>query len=371
MMKRLSYLMVFIAIILISAISYSFHVSTPLYEDTLTPSQISTMAIAPAEEALTFARANLNGEATVLLVKKYENNQLTGINVNQAIANTLSNPNSHPNTDPIEIFNQLGYAALQQLLANNNDGHSITVALSELIVPINTQLDNIGVGGNYVEHVEESGLTQKSVFVFPKKVQPTLFNSSINGQIHGRLDYEVELGLVPLNDISMNDAPPKYFGFILCNDFTDRLTLVKDINQSLPMGTTGFALAKSQPNFLPVGNLFVIPKNHKTFLEKVEMKLYVNERLRQHETAANMRIKSIDILELIFNNKDLSFNSGDQSLNLLTNNKISKGTIILSGTPAGVIFRIANVLNPMVYLQEGDKVTIQANYLGAVVNEIL
>ena len=347
---------------MISAISYSFHVSTPLYTDTLAPSQLSTMAIAPADQALTFARAKLGGKTTVLLVTQYENNQLTGINLNQTLSSTLS--------DPIDVFNQQGYDALQTIRSNNHN-NTVTLAINELMIPINTQMDNIGVGGNYVEHVEESGLASKAVFVFPKKVQPTLFNSAINGQIHGRLDYEMELGLVPLSDITAQDAAPAYLGFILCNDFTDRLTLVKDINQSLAMGTTGFALAKSQPNFLPVGNLFVIPKNHQTFLEKVEMKLYVNDQLRQSETAKNMREKPKDILELVFNNNSLSFDSAGLALNLLNNNQISKGTIILSGTPAGVIFRITNVLNPMVYLQEGDKVTIQANYLGAVVNDIL
>jgi 2-keto-4-pentenoate hydratase/2-oxohepta-3-ene-1,7-dioic acid hydratase in catechol pathway len=137
------------------------------------------------------------------------------------------------------------------------------------------------------------------------------------------------------------------------------------------MGTTGFARAKGQPGFLPVGNLFVIPKDYESFLEKVEMKLYVNNHLRQSETANNMRAKPKDILKRIFDNNSLSFYSLEQSIDLLANNEIPQGTIILSGTPAGVIFRIANVLNPMVYLQEGDKVTLKADYLGVVVNEIM
>ncbi len=360
-MKRLSYLTLLIAIILISAIIYSFYVSTPLYKDTLAHSQLSTLPIAPAKEALTFARTQLNGKTTVILVTQYTNDKLTGINLNQVI--------SSPLTDPIAIFNQLGYEALQRIILNRNK--TLTLAINQLIIPIDTQLDNIGVGGNYLEHIEESGLKGEPVFVFPKKVQPTLFNSAINGQIHGRLDYEAELGLVPLSDITKQDAPPKYLGFILCNDFTDRLTLVKDINQSLPMGTTGFALAKSQPGFLPLGNLFVIPKDYEKFLEKVNFKLYVNNRLRQSEIAANMREKPKDIFELVFINNRLSFYSDDQPNPLLTNNRIPKGTIILSGTPAGVIFRIANVLNPMVYLKKGDQVSIQADYLGAVINEIL
>ncbi len=361
-MKLLIYIFTPIIIILSGAIFYSFHVSTPLYSTKLIPSQLNTISIAPFEEALTFARANVDGKTVVMLVTQYEHNMLSGINLNQAISSRLQ--------DPIEMFNKVGYETLQQILVNKHSHEVVTVVMNELLIPIDTQANNIGVGGNYVEHVKESGLANKPVFVFPKRVQPTLFNSSINGQIHGRLDYEVELGLVPLNILTVSDNSPEYLGFILCNDFTDRLALVKDIDQGLPMGTTGFARAKGQLGFLPVGNLFVIPRDYQAFLEKVELKLYVNDRLRQSEIAANMLAKPQDILKLIFNNNKLSFYVNGSQKTLLDSNVIPKGTIILSGTPAGVVFRIANVLNPMVYLQEKDNVTIKAGYLGTVVTNI-
>ena len=45
-------------------------------------------------------------------------------------------------------------------------------------------------------------------------------------------------------------------------------------------------------------------------------------------------------------------------------------TLILSGTPEGVMFRLATLWNPRFYLQAGDTVTSQATFLGVTQNSI-
>ena len=46
------------------------------------------------------------------------------------------------------------------------------------------------------------------------------------------------------------------------------------------------------------------------------------------------------------------------------------GTIVFSGTPAGVIFRPLNLWNPWVYLRPGDEVIVAADFLGSIRNRI-
>ena len=48
-----------------------------------------------------------------------------------------------------------------------------------------------------------------------------------------RLDYEAELCLIPLADIVRPDQEVE-FGLLLCNDFTDRWTLVREIDLGEP-----------------------------------------------------------------------------------------------------------------------------------------
>ena len=46
------------------------------------------------------------------------------------------------------------------------------------------------------------------------------------------------------------------------------------------------------------------------------------------------------------------------------------GTLVLTGTPEGVLFRLGTLWNPAAYLQEGDVVTSFGTYLGYMRNEI-
>ncbi|HEX9626129.1 MAG TPA: fumarylacetoacetate hydrolase family protein, partial [Acidiferrobacterales bacterium] len=46
------------------------------------------------------------------------------------------------------------------------------------------------------------------------------------------------------------------------------------------------------------------------------------------------------------------------------------GTIVFSGTPAGVVFKPLNVWNPWVYLRPGDEVVVSADFLGPIRNRI-
>jgi len=68
------------------------------------------------------------------------------------------------------------------------------------------------------------------------------------------------------------------FGLVLCNDFTVRLTLIKDIDLSEPIGLTVFATAMSCTDCLPTGFIVVIPRSAEFYLSLM-LSLYVNDAL--------------------------------------------------------------------------------------------
>jgi 2-keto-4-pentenoate hydratase/2-oxohepta-3-ene-1,7-dioic acid hydratase in catechol pathway len=185
-----------------------------------------------------------------------------------------------------------------------------------------------------------------------------------------RLDYEVEVAFVPLRDLRGTTDPPKTLGLLLCNDFTDRWTLVRGMLGAGEMGTRGFADGKGQKGFLPVGALFVIPRDLERFYPTVEVSLYLNGRLRQRAKVEKMIWKPAEIVEQVFQRADWLFLFAGRKISLVPRGKIPARTLILSGTPEGVIFRPVNVWWPAPYLDAGDEVVSRATYLGVLRNTI-
>ena len=143
--------------------------------------------------------------------------------------------------------------------------------LSEVILPpvaISTaELDQlqrvvIGAGLNYTNHIDEVGVDPAgALLLFPKPVVPTGPYAPVRvgvqiGEIPARpvllLDYEVELGLVLLEDLDLRRLPPSYDAFIdkvaffVANDVSDREPIILD-------DQNGYTRGKSHPTYLPVG----------------------------------------------------------------------------------------------------------------------
>lgn len=144
--------------------------------------------------------------------------------------------------------------------------------LAELVLPpvgvTTRELDSlqrfvIGVGLNYAEHREETGSDEEQTefLVFPKPVVPTgayaLVRAGVQiGELPVRpvllLDYEVELGMVLLEDLDLREPPESYDAFIeqvaffTANDVSDREPIILDQEQ-------GYTRGKSHPTYLPTG----------------------------------------------------------------------------------------------------------------------
>jgi 2-keto-4-pentenoate hydratase/2-oxohepta-3-ene-1,7-dioic acid hydratase in catechol pathway len=120
----------------------------------------------------------------------------------------------------------------------------------------------IGAGINYAEHRDEVGVDPAGeLLLFPKPVVPTGPYAPVRagmqiGEIPARpvllLDYEVEVGLVLLEDLNLRQLPSNYDAFIdtvaffVANDVSDREPIILD-------DETGYTRGKSHPTYLPIG----------------------------------------------------------------------------------------------------------------------
>lgn len=332
----------------------SIVVSRPQFDDRLEAASLQSVAIAPRGDALTFARTRLGDELHVLLVTAFEQGRVTGLDLGTG--------------DPVALYREHGE---EGILAAAADAATVNVVAAELDLPFEAHERNVGLGMNYDEHARESGIPQPP-FLFPKYAQPTRADSTIEKRDAVLLDYEAELGLVLLDAVTAANAATARVGFVLANEVTDRWRLVRGLDRDQPMGTTGFADGKSRAGFAPLGPLLVIPRDAEAFYPSIELRLHLNGRLRQRESAGAMRWSPRRGLAELFNHARLGYAYQGQLVSLLGSGPpLPPGTVIFLGTPAGVIFRPANLWNPWVYLRPGDEIVVQGTYLGAIRNRVV
>ena len=343
---------------------YSLYLSKPLFNEVLKPKYIDDFKIAPLESALTFSRYRDEEITKLLLVVAMEEGVVKGID--------LSSLYGVENNDPRGLYNTIGFEALSALAQDavkdlGGDTPLTSVAINKLIEPMNFSYPHLAVGTNYTDHAEEV-YVEDPPFIFPKLAHATGWNEAVAADSSSHLDFEAEVCLVPMSDID-KPSDKATMGLILCNDFTDRWTLLKEIQLDKPMGLTGFSSAKGKPGYLTVGYFLVIPKDSE-FYQEVGFQLYVNNEMKQNILADNMLLKPDDIVRQTFTSSQESYYNGDETVSLLPFNNIPAGTIIMTGTAGGVIFKPLNAWNPMLYLKRGDRVVTVGDYLGHLDNPI-
>lgn len=343
------------------ALVTSILVSRPQFDDRLDPATLDAVVIAPVSEALTFARYRAaDGTLRLLLVTQFRGGRVTGLDLDEKGAT------GEP--DPIHFLRTFGYDTIAEIATIG--AASVTVDAAALELPFAGHEHNIGVGANYREHARESNIAEEP-FLFPKLAKPTRFSSAVARQDSLLLDYEAELGIVLLEDLAIGDGKPPRLGLVLANELTDRWALVRNLKLGTAMGTTGFADGKSRDGFAPIGPLLVIPRDFNAFYAQIELRLYLDGRLRQRDRAANMMWRPGEILRQAFDRARVPFYYRTGTVPLLPSpNWIPAGTIVFSGTPAGVIFKPLNLWNPWVYLRPGDEIVVAADFLGTIRNRI-
>ncbi|HET7190589.1 MAG TPA: fumarylacetoacetate hydrolase family protein [Pseudolabrys sp.] len=205
----------------------------------------------------------------------------------------------------------------------------------------------IGVGLNYRDHAEETGLA------LPK--EPTLFlkaTSALCGPTDDlvmprgakSVDWEVELGVVigkPGVYIAERDALEHVLGYCIGIDFSER-------DFQFNRGGQGFK-GKSADTFAPLGP-FLAARDEIVDPQDLALRLSVNGKLRQSGSTRDMIFSIAELVSYI--SRFMSLQPGD---------------VILTGTPAGVGFG----QKPPVYLRAGDVVTASIDGLGEQMHKVV
>ena len=326
-------------------IGVSYYVSAPVVDGVR---EDQAVAIADLSQALTFART----ESALILVSAHEGDRLRGINLTEIYGDVTEDLFSF-----LEMFDASSFRETNAKIES--------FSINELLQPANYSYPGIAAGTNFREHAEEV-YSDDPPFLFPKLVEAGPWNQTV--PFVSRLDFEAEICAFPLDAVRPNQPRPR-FGFVLCNDFTDRWSLVSEIDLDEPLGRTGFATGKGCNGCLPTGYLVVIPKDP-DFYRSISAELFVNDRRLQAFGLSEMILSLDEIVDKALKDADMLYQRGDNAVPLLPSNHIPKGTLILTGTGAGVLFKPLNIWGQHFYLQAGDVVRTQATYLGHLNNRI-
>lgn len=265
---------------------------------------------------------------------------------------------------PLDAYTAHGLDGLQAL---RDAGPAKRYPLTALLPPVPSAPPHIGSGNNFAAHREEVGLHNETE-LFPKMSTPTAWNAPV--PLSRRLDHEVELCAVTLAPVTPKSTAE--LGYVLCNDFTDRWTMMVKLDTDTPLGTTGFADGKGNPGYFPTGPWMVIAKNPDAFAAAVKLRLTVNGRVYQDASQSLAAWDHRRILQGAFEDCGLDFRYHDGPVAWPgCNDTIPAGTLILGGTPSGVVFRPLTVWAWWKYLAPGDEVITEATGLGRLVNRVV
>ncbi len=230
-----------------------------------------------------------------------------------------------------------------------------TLELEEirLLAPIiHPKQDIICLGMNYLDHEKESAAFDGKTF--EKKSDNVYFSKRVNRapgtgetipshrDITKALDYEVELALILGEDLYKAKKEECYqaiFGYTILNDITGR-----DIQRR----HLQFYAGKSLEDSCPMGP-WIVTADELPGEPDLQVRTFVNGELRQESRTSMLLANVGDILE-----------------ELSAYMVLKKGTIIATGTPAGV----GMGFTPPKYLQPGDEVRCDIEGIGELVTLI-
>lgn len=224
------------------------------------------------------------------------------------------------------------------------------IALDEvkLMAPISNPSKVIAIGLNYMDHVRESGLAMPDLATmfckYPSAIVGTGDAIHWSTQLTEQVDYEAELAVVigkMARNVSETDAYQHIAGYMNCNDVSARDLQLRSGDQWLR--------GKCLDSFCPLGPWLVtaddIPDPH-----RLTIQCRVNNTLMQDSNTAEMIYKIPYLIKYL-----------SEAFTLLP------GDVIITGTPNGVgAFR-----KPPVWLNNGDRVSVQIEGLGCLQNHCI
>ena len=245
---------------------------------------------------------------------------------------------------PTELGAVLAAGTLGSVGATAATAPRIPLADVRLEAPIPLPPNFIAIGLNYADHVKESGMDKpKMPVVFNKQVTCVTgpFDPvDVPTAAPTMVDYEGELGVVigtRCRNVPKERAHEVVAGYLVINDVS-----VRDWQLATPTMTMG----KSWDTHGPIGPWMVtadeIPDPH-----DLRIKTWVDGDLRQDESTALMLNDCWELIEF-----------------LSTAFTLLPGTIIATGTPAGVGFK----MQPSGCVNPGSTVRIEIEKIGVIEN---
>lgn len=224
----------------------------------------------------------------------------------------------------------------------------------KLCAPIvRPEQDILCLGINYREHAEEAGRFSEEAFggerprtiYFSKRVNRAVASGetipSYSGLVDS-LDYEAELGVIigrDVKDAGAQEAKECIFGYTIVNDISAR---------NLQTQHKQWYRGKSLDGFAPMGPCIVTPEEIGD-AENLEISCTVNGEVRQHSSTRYMIQNVVDTI-----------------VELSRGMTLRAGTIIATGTPAGV----GMGMNPPRFLKPGDVVVCEIERIGRLSNVV-
>jgi acylpyruvate hydrolase len=204
----------------------------------------------------------------------------------------------------------------------------------------------ICVGLNYADHITESRMERPERIVLFAKFSNCLAGHGdpvVRPAITTELDYEGELAVIigrRATGVAAADALGYVGGYTIINDVSAR-----DLQGAEPQWIRGKAL----DTFAPLGPV-VLDAAAAPPVGEMTLRTLVNGEVRQDASCAQM---ITGVPELI--------------AHISAGITLEPGDIIATGTPSGV----ALGMNPPVYLEPGDKVSIEIPVIGELVNTVV
>ena len=273
-------------------------------------------------------------------------------------------------------------------------------------VPLDAPPDAFGIGLSYAAHIEETASTfdpnasppvfrkdpsalvrtdatvimpsTKQIREAAEALEPGLGQALLQERpdVPPLLDYEVEMGFVLLEDIapaSLEDpdfAPP--LGFFIANDVSARSLAI--LGEGRPNRFDYWGVSKSFSGFMPVADRAWIPNETKpNGVPCVIIETTVNGEVRQRQSTDDLIYTPAQMLQFIHAK--------------YPDERLHKGTFVLTGTPGGValntrrwLLRLGNLIglsrfkklaakldgDTSRFLKPGDRVVTQGEGLGKV-----
>ncbi len=206
----------------------------------------------------------------------------------------------------------------------------------------------LAVGLNYGRHADETKVSRPDIPVLFIKATTSVVGTGdkivLPAAGPDQVDYEAELAVVigkQAKNVKRDEALHYVCGYTCANDVSARDWQIEKQKRQ-------WARGKSFDTFCPLGPC-ITTKDEIPAPGKLRIRSLLNGRVMQDSNTSDM---IFDVPALI---SDIS-----QSLTLLP------GTVILTGTPAGVGF----ARNPPVFLKDGDEIVIEIEGIGRLVNRV-